>query len=131
MSAHGPALRLKTQRDVIEALDRLPAPAFVFEVDSGRFLASNSAFEMLLGYTKAELLAMNVEAIQPAAHVANCHEARKQAPPQGLLRWQYCCKDGSVLNVRVHYREVAYRPDSGSDLNGRFVVVEFWEKMVE
>jgi PAS domain S-box-containing protein len=127
MNAHGQALRPRSQQDIAEALRRLPAPAFVFEVPTGCFLDANDRFETLVGYTRPELLNMMVEAIQPDDHVASCHEARRQAPPQGLLRWQYCRKDGTLINVKVHYREVHYKRDSGETTNARLVVVEFWQ----
>ena len=127
MGAHGQAFRLRTQQDVAEALRRLPAPAFVFQVDTGRFLDVNHHFESLLGYTQAELLNMMVDGIQPEERVAACHHARAQAPPLGLLRWQYRRKDGALVNVRIHYREIQYKHRTGEDLNARFVVVEFWE----
>jgi len=127
MGTQGQTLRTKTQREVVEALCRLPAPAFVFEVSSGRFLCSNALFQELVGYSEHELLSMVVEAIQPESHISDCHSARVQQPPQGLLKWQYCRKDGSLLDVRVHYRDLAYVNDSGEEVTARFVVVEFWQ----
>jgi PAS domain S-box-containing protein len=126
MSAHGHALRLKSHRD-IDFLTHLPAPAFVFDLETGNILACNAHLASLLGYSDRELLQANVETIQPSGHIAACHEARTQAPPQGLLTWQYCRKDGARLDVKVHYREVEYSGETGSIAKARFVVVEFWQ----
>jgi PAS domain S-box-containing protein len=127
MGTQGQTLRTKTQREVVESLCRLPFPAFVFEVSSGRFLCTNALFQELVGYSGDELNSMLVEEIQPESHISNCHSARKEQPPQGLLKWQYCCKNGSLLDVKVHYRNLAYVSDSGKDVTARFVVVEFWQ----
>ena len=127
MSAHRQALRLRTYRDVKETLTRLTVPAFVFEVQTGRMIAFNTQFETLLGYTSAELLDLNVEAIQPVTYAAKCHEVREQTPPPGLLRWQYRRKDTTGLDVRVHYRDLEYVSDAGIAIKARLVVVEFWK----
>ena len=128
MNAHGHApLRLRTVRDVTEALTRLPVPAFVYENPSGQILHCNRHFEMLLGYSHDEVLSLNVENIQPAEHLDACHEAHAKVPPEGLLRWQYCRKDSSVLDVKVHYRDVEYMAETAAMTKGRFVVVEFWQ----
>lgn len=127
MSAHGHALRLKSHRDIGQALTHLPAPAFVFESESGKILACNAHLASLLGYAEGELLDVNVEEIQPAERIGACHQARTQAPPQGLLAWQYRRKDGALLDVKVHYREVEYSGETGSMTRARFVVVEFWQ----
>ena len=127
MGTQGQVPRMKRHREVVEALCPLPVPAFVFEVSSGRFLCTNELFQELVGYSEDELLSMLVEAIQPESHVPGCHSARVQQPPQGLLKWQYCCRSGSRLDVKVHYRDLAYVDDSAQDVTARFVVVEFWE----
>ena len=127
MSAHSQALRLKTQRDLTETLTRLPAPAFIFETASGQIVTSNRRFCDLLGYGIDEISGLNVESIQPAEHIGACHEARTKTPPEGLLRWQYRRKDGSLLDVKVHYRDVEYVNETGAANKGRFVVVEFWQ----
>ena len=130
MCAHDHILRLKNQRDINEALSRLPVPAFVFEMSSGQILSCNDHFGELLGYPCEELLQMNVEAIQPEEHIEHCHAARKAVPPQGLLKWQYRRQDASLLDVRVHYREVEYQSEAGPMIKARFVVVEFWQDTV-
>lgn len=121
------ALRFTSHQEMREALSRIPVPAFVFDTATGRFLATNDRFGDLIGYSCEELLRMTVEHIQPDERIAGCHEARTQVPPQGLLRWTYRCKSGVLLNVRVHYREVAY-PSDTAGINARFVVVEFWQE---
>jgi PAS domain-containing protein len=128
MSARRHALRLRNQRDVHQALTFLPAPAFVFEMETGKILACNAHLASLLGYAEGELLELNIERIQPSGHVAGCHDARTQVPPQGLLAWRYCRKDGAQLDVRVHYRELEYLADTAQMTKARFVVVEFWQE---
>jgi len=68
-----------------------------------------------------------VEKLQPPERISQCHEARTCVQPQGLVHWQYCRKDGELLDVRVHYREVEYSDRTGIPTDARLVVVEFWQ----
>jgi light-regulated signal transduction histidine kinase (bacteriophytochrome) len=93
-----------------------------------RLLAANNKFQALLGYAEAELRSMTIEQIRPASDITPLRDRLKQSPPPGLVPSHYVRKDQTLLDVKVHYRNVAYTDDAGDAVTGRLVVVEFWSE---
>jgi len=127
MNPHRP-LGLHTRRDVLQALNGIPAPAYVFDMNTLRFLYANSKFIELLGYSEPELREITIEHIRPQSDVGPLHDRLKQSPPAGLVHSQYVRKDLTLLDIKVHYRNVAYTDDAGATVTARLVVVEFWQE---
>jgi PAS domain-containing protein len=127
MNPHRP-LGLHTHHDVLQALSGIPAPAYVFDMTTLRFLDANSRFIELLGYSEPELRELTIERIRPQSDVGALHQRLKERPPAGLVHSQYVRKDLTLLDIKVHYRNVAYTNDAGATVTARLVVVEFWQE---
>jgi PAS domain S-box-containing protein len=129
MNAHGRDVRLICQRDLIEALERLPVPAFAFEVDTLTFVAVNRRFEELLGYSRTDFRSMNAETIRPEADLESFRETLASSQSHGLVRARYVRKDGNLLKVKLHYHQMECLNDEGQRRIVRLVAVEFWDEM--
>jgi PAS domain S-box-containing protein len=127
MSAHGPDLRVMCQRGLIDVLTRIQVPAFAFGIATLRFIAVNQAFETLLGYSAAELEQITAESIRPEADLPAFRRTLVEDVPPGFQRARYVRSDGTLINVKVHYRHVACVTDDGAQVKARMVVVEFWQ----
>ena len=106
-------------------LDVLPLPAFFFELETRRFLAANVRLLDLLGYSTVELLGMTVDQIQPREDLQRLENALQSYPPEGATERRYLRKDGSLLYVRILYRNNELVED-GIRRCARLVVVESW-----
>jgi len=77
-------------------------PIFIAAPD-GRFLDANRAAEQLLGYSKAEILALRAPDIHPPEDHPNVHAAFRDIMGKGesLYEHQVLCKDGRRVPVEV------------------------------
>ena len=105
----------------------VPIPAFVFHRETRRFLAANALFVDLLGYTENELLEMFIDQIRPPEDLPLLEKAVQSDPPQGATEWRYIRKDGTLLYVRIRYRNNEL-VENGKRYRVRFVVVESWDE---
>jgi PAS domain S-box-containing protein len=80
-----------------------PQPMWIYDVGSLRFVAVNSAAIEKYGYTRAEFLAMTIEAIRPRldrprlfANLEHCPEDHEVSGP-----WTHIFKDGTEIQVEI------------------------------
>jgi hypothetical protein len=80
-----------------------PAPMWVFEPDSLRFLAVNDAAIQVYGYSREEFLAMTIADIRPAGDVVALADALADAGRGHveLSVWRHRKKDGSLIDVAI------------------------------
>ena len=87
-----------------------PLPAWVFDLNSLRFLEVNEAAVRAYGYTRAEFLAMTIADIRPPEEAERLFKLRPHLGP-GLERgiWKHRTSDGSLLDaeIRMHETTVA------------------------
>lgn len=87
-----------------------PAPMWVFDVETLRFLAVNAAAEGLYGYSRDEFLGMTLREIRPpedeAALQADVHVPRTGVRSSGP--WRHRTKDGRTLFVEIVTHDVAF-----------------------
>jgi PAS domain S-box-containing protein len=87
-----------------------PAPMWVFDVETLRFLDANEATTQLYGYSREELLARTLRDIRPAEDVpaleADVRVARTGIRTSGP--WRHLRKDGSERFVEIVTYDVAF-----------------------
>jgi PAS domain S-box-containing protein len=113
--------------NILHMLAAIPVPAFIFDMETRRFLAANPQFEKLLGYSDKELRTMTVSEIRPKEDVALLERALKQEPPEGAVEWRYVSKSGELLHVSIKYRNSEFLI-GGRLHRTRLVVVMSWDK---
>src|SRR3954449_11797147 len=90
--------------DILHMLTAIPVPAWVFDIESRKFLGANAAFEKLLGYSNEELQQMTIDKIRPADDLAMLERAVNEEPPEGSVEWRYVRKNGELIDVQIKYR---------------------------
>jgi PAS domain S-box-containing protein len=112
--------------DILHMLTAIPVPAWVFDLESRRFLGANAGFEKLLGYSNEELQQMTIDKIRPAEDVAMLERAVREEPPEGAVEWRYVHKSGELIDVQIKYRNSEFLV-AGRLRRTRLVVITGWE----
>lgn len=83
-----------------------PAPMWVYERRTGRFLEVNRAAVERYGYSREEFLRMNLYDIRPPEDRARLTRQMHEADVHEVFReggdWRHFTKDGSLLDVELH-----------------------------
>jgi two-component system, cell cycle sensor histidine kinase and response regulator CckA len=94
--------------------DSNPAPIWVFDEETLRFLAVNEATTVQYGYSAEEFLAMTIEQIRPPEDVPKLRAALATITPELMHSrgWRHLRKDGSEIQTESlsHHIEFAGRP---------------------
>jgi len=91
--------------------DANPAPMWVYDCDTLRFLAVNDAALDHYGYTREEFLGMTIADIRPVEDVPRMLEAADQARTTGrsaVATWLHRKKDGTLIHVEVGGSALAF-----------------------
>jgi PAS domain S-box-containing protein len=94
-----------------------PVPSLLIEMEGLTVVVVNEATVKLLGYSKEELLGQPVTALVPAEDMAAVEHASEEPPPEGETNWRCLTKAGTILYLKLKYRETVYR-----GLRARFIV---------
>ena len=88
-----------------------PLPAWVFDLNSLRFLEVNEAAVRAYGYTRAEFLAMTIADIRPPEDLPALREAVARIRPghAGGGAWRHRKHDGTTIEVEVTSHELRYK----------------------
>jgi PAS domain-containing protein len=100
-----------------------PDPAYFFDVKSRRLLAVNRLLVKLLRYRWEELLAKSVEDLRPLEELPHLLRSLKQEPPLNSVDCRHIRKDGTLLFLRVFYRDNYYLDSEGSEHAIRLVTI--------
>lgn len=87
-----------------------PAPMWVFDVETLRFLAVNETAVSLYGYARDEFLAMTLREIRPPEDAAAL-QADVYVPRSGIRSsgpWRHRKKDGRILLVEIVTQDVSF-----------------------
>src|SRR2546426_10268959 len=91
--------------------ERNPLPAWVFDLETLKFLAVNEAAVSSYGYSREEFLAMTIDDIRPQEDVAALRAAVARTVAGGGAAggiWRHRKKDGTVIEVEVTAHPLAY-----------------------
>lgn len=81
-----------------------PVPAWIFDVETLRFLEVNDAAVARYGWSREEFLRLTLLDIRPAEEHDRLREAVGRVP-EGVERsglWRHCTRSGEVLDVEIH-----------------------------
>jgi len=84
-----------------DLFELLPQPAWVFDVETLRFLAVSGAAVRAYGYSREEFLAMTIEQIRPPGEISalRAHLHGRENPKR--TEWTHRRKDGTVFSVQI------------------------------
>jgi PAS domain S-box-containing protein len=104
------ALRESEERHRL-LFERNPLPAWVFDLETLKFLAVNDAAVSVYGYSRDEFLAMTIADIRPPEDVPTlramvAHTAATGSPGGGA--WRHRKKDGTVIEVEITAHPLVY-----------------------
>jgi two-component system, cell cycle sensor histidine kinase and response regulator CckA len=88
-----------------------PIPMWVWDRESFRFLAVNSAAVEKYGYSEEEFLKMQVTDIRPHEDVSTLLEflaERKRSSGEHAGTWRHLTKDGRLLEVEIHWQSIDF-----------------------
>jgi PAS domain S-box-containing protein len=87
-----------------------PIPAWVFDLESCRFLEVNNAAIKHYGYSKEEFLAMHIMDLRSAEDAENLQEALETIKTRefNTAHGKHCLKDGTVIDVHLSWHNLDY-----------------------
>ncbi len=87
-----------------------PLPMWVYELDSGRFLAVNREACRHYGYTEEEFLAMSIADLRLPADRERLEKVRSVRPSghRAMGTWRHRRKDGSLIDVEITSDDVLF-----------------------
>ena len=91
------------------AFDLCPAPMWVFDVASLRFLAANRAALAVYGFSIDEFLAMTLDGVRPPDEHDRLHRHMAEVGagrPSTGLQWRHMTRSGEVIDVEVTATDV-------------------------
>ncbi|MFL6640086.1 MAG: EAL domain-containing protein [Paraburkholderia graminis] len=93
--------------------DDHPVPMYIFERETLRFLAVNSAAIKQYGYSESEFLDMTIRAIRPNSEIGRLesHLQRADSAERGRTMagiWHHRSKDGSVISADISYHALNF-----------------------
>lgn len=110
--------RKKLLNDYRRTFMESPAPMYIFEDDTFRFLDVNNAALHQYGYSREEFIAMTATAIRPSEDIAAFVEASKDVPDtyNDFGRWRHIKKNGEVFFVHVYAHKTEFEGKSARSI---------------
>jgi PAS domain S-box-containing protein len=104
-------------------LEDLPVPAFFVDRERPSFIAANSQFCKLLGYSTQELIGMPLmnalaDDLKPVAE-----KALSKEPPEKPIEWRFKRSDGTQIALLLKYRRITLFCDGKKLANVSFATV--------
>ncbi|WP_233882896.1 EAL domain-containing protein [Paraburkholderia flagellata] len=106
-------MRLRSER--FQGLfDAHPVPMYVFDRETMRFLAVNTAAIQQYGYSEEEFLAMTIRDIRPAEDISRLeqHLTRSDMLTQNVRMmagiWRHRRRDGSIINADISHHSLTF-----------------------
>ena len=82
-----------------------PVPSLIVDMKTLNVAVVNAAAAELLGYSEEELTGKSLAELVPEEDVPALLRTTEEPVPQGETQWRVCKKDGSLIYVRVKYRD--------------------------
>lgn len=92
-------------------LDPIPVPAYLWEMETERFIAWNEALGDLIGYSNDELRVLDWRDLVVPDEIATARRAIEAGPIMGGVRWHWRTKDGRIIAVTLASREMRFVDD--------------------
>src|SRR5258708_13504941 len=107
LSSSGP----KKMSKACDMVEPLSVPAYLFEVERQRFLATNESFRLLLHYSEKELLHIDWRKVVDPEEVPVGERAIQSGHMVRPVRWRLKRKDGQIVKVVVAQRRINFTDD--------------------
>jgi PAS domain S-box-containing protein len=111
----GEAELRKSKDQYLFLFNENPVPMWIFDLQSGGFLAFNYAAVRFYGYTNAEFRELTVRDLfapeDAEAFAQDCGRTNTEARERQL--WRHCRKDGSVVEVEVTSLDLVHSGHQG------------------
>ncbi|MES2276600.1 MAG: PAS domain S-box protein [Bacteroidota bacterium] len=129
-----------SEKNYSELFHLSPLPMFVFELDSLRFLDVNDAFVAHYGYSREELLLMDLKGIRPLEDVPAFEAGLVQDQPDNRIErlgvYKHRKKNGEVIQVDIqsnfiHYQGKAAKVTIAADVTERLNYIQAIENQNE
>ena len=86
-----------------------PVPSIIVDKQTLCIAVANEATSQLLGYSEKELEGRSVTDLVPREDIAAVEHATEEPPPEGETYWRCLRKDGTLLYLKLKYRETVYQ----------------------
>ena len=86
-----------------------PVPSIIVDKQTLCIAVANEATSRLLGYSEKELEGRPVTDLVPREDIAAVEHATEEPPPEGETYWRCLRKDGTLLYLKLKYRETVYQ----------------------
>jgi len=112
-----------TPNEYVEMLEELPLPASLVDRERASFIAANSQFCKLLGYSAQELIGLSLinalaDDLKPIAE-----KALRKDPPGKPIEWRFKRRDGTQIALLLKYRQISLFCDGKKLSNVSFSTV--------
>jgi PAS domain S-box-containing protein len=95
-----------SQYDSTEELVKInPVPSLIVVMETLKIEVVNAATAELLGYSEEELKGKPLIELVPKEDVPAVIRTTEEPVPEGATQWRCCRKDGSLIYVKVKYRD--------------------------
>ena len=102
-----------SRNQAAKLLDPLPLPAFIWDIDTEKFIGGNQLLLDLLGYTADELYRLDWRQLVVADEIHVAERAIAAGPRMQAVRWHWRKKDRHVIEVTLSTRESVFVDDGG------------------
>jgi PAS domain S-box-containing protein len=118
------ANRPDRERSIVQLLDVVPSPAFLFDAQNEKFIAANERFKSLFGYSTEQFKALRWQdfVIESEQELVRKILA-SQVAPEEPSEWHVMQADQSVVQITVRYRFMDMVRNDGSLIRAVFVAI--------
>ena len=86
-----------------------PVPSIIVDMQTLSIAVVNEATLNLLSYTEQELKGRSILELVPPEDIAAVERAADVPPPEGETFWRCFKKDGTMIHLKLRYRETIYQ----------------------
>lgn len=104
-----PARKTEPYDPITELVKVNPVPSIIVDKQTLSIAVANEAASQLLGYPEKELKGRSVTDLVPHEDIAAVEHATEEPPPEGETYWRCLRKDGTLLYLKLKYRETVYQ----------------------
>ena len=86
-----------------------PVPSIIVDMQTLAIAVVNEATLQMLGYAEQELVGRSILELVPPEDIAAVERAADEPPPEGETFWRCFKKDGTMIHLKLRYRETIYQ----------------------